>query len=261
MAERTRPTESEIEKLKKSIRKPGENPYAKICAYGRNGSGKTRLAASFPKVLIIDCNEEGDRSVKGQPGVRVLPARTWQRVGEAYWYLKDGNHPFESVALDTVTEMNGLALEFVLGEAEERDPTRERAQPDKRTWGRAGQLMRGMLLAYRNLPMHVIFCAQERRIRDQDTEELVEITVDLPNSSRGVAMGSVGILGRMMPQETRVKRGGKTRKEWIDRLVVAPNEIVQTKDRTAALGRVLRNPTGTKIIEAWASSPPRKEED
>ena len=261
MAEgRTRPSAKAIAQLKRDIRKPGETPYAKVCAYGRNGSGKTRLAASAPKVLIANFPEETDRSIKGVPGARVYEITSWEKVGVLYWYLKGGEHPFESVALDTITAMNSLALEFVMGEAEDRDPTRERSQPDKRTWGRAGQLMRGMLLAFYNLPMHTIFLAQERRIRDQDTEELLEITVDLPNSSRGVALGSVGVLGRMVPREVRTRHNGKVRKEWVDHLFLAPHEIVWTKDQTHSLGKVLREPTMSKIIEAWEANPPKPED-
>lgn len=260
-APKTKPSDRTIEALKKDIRLPGTNPYAKVCIYARNGGGKTRLAGSAPKCIILDCNEEGDRSIKGVKGVRVFPALNWERVGAFYWYLKSGNHPFESVAIDTVTGLNVLALDFVMNEAEERDPTRERAQADKRTWGRAGNLMRGMVYAYRNLPMHVIFCAQERRIRDQDTEELLEVTVDLPNSSRGAVMDSVGILGRMTPREVRVKRGGKIHKEWRDHLYLAPHEIIQTKDRTHSLGSVLRDPTMSKIIAAWEANPPVQEEE
>lgn len=259
-SERTKPPRSEIEALKRTIRKPGITPYAKVCAYGRNGSGKTRLAASAPKVIIANFPEEGDRSIKGVSGARIVEIHNWQQVGTLYWYLKGGNHPFQSVSLDTITAMNGLALSFVLGEADERDPTRERQQPDKRTWGRAGQLMRGMLLAYHNLPMHVIFCAQERRIRDQDTEELLEVTVDLPASSRGVAMGSVGILGRMVPREVRVKGKTGVKKQWQDHLVVGPHEVVQTKDQTNSLGTVLRNPTMPKIIQVWQDNPPQEED-
>lgn len=250
---RTAASRNDIAALKKQIRKPGGSGHAKVCVYGANGSGKTRFAGSGPATLLIDCNEEGDRSIQDNENVRVLPATRWQTVGDAYWYLKGGNHPFKAVALDTITEMNVLALDFVLNEAEERDPTREKQTPDKRTWGRAGQLMRGMLLAYRNLPMHVIFAAQQRIIRDEDTGEIIEITVDLPNSSRGTSMGCVGVLGRMLPQEVRVKVDGRTRKRFADHLIVGTSEIMRTKDRTNNLGQVVRNPTMPMIIEAWQS--------
>lgn len=250
---RTKPPAEDIKELVARIRSPGGTPYAKVCVYGVNGSGKTRFAGSSPKVLILDISEEGDRSIKGVRGARVLPITNWVDIGNTYWWLKAGKHPFESVALDTITAMQELALGFVLGEAEERDPTREKQMPDKRTWGRAGQLMKGMLLAYRNLPLHVVFTAQERRIIDQDTEELTELTVDLPNSSRGVAMGCVGVLGRMTPREVRVKSGGKVGKKWLDHLIVGPNELIRTKDRTGALPPVIRKPTMPDLIEAWQS--------
>lgn len=253
MAERTRPPSSEIEALKKDIQLPGSKPYARLCAYGRNGSGKTRLGASFPNVLIVDCNDEGDRSVKGVPGTRVIHCTNWHRVGVAYWYLKTARHPFESVSIDTVTEMNNLAMDFVLDEAENRDPTREKAMPDRRAYGRTATLMRGMLYAYRNLPLHVIFLAQERIIRDPDTEEILEITVDLPNGSRGAAMSGAGILGRLTPKRVRVREDGRVVKRWQDQLFVEPDEIVWTKDRTNLLRPVLKDPTGDKIIAAWNS--------
>lgn len=257
MARRTQPSSSEIEALKKEIRKPGSLPYVRIGAYGVNGSGKTRFAASSGlPTLLLDFNEEGDRSIKGKNHVRVLPIRSWDMLGNAYWWLKGGRHPFKVVGLDTITGMQDTAMDFVLGEAEDRDPTRERGAATKRDWGRTATLMRGMLLAYRNLPMHVIFLAQERRIRDEDTEQVVEITMDLPAGSRGTAMSSVGVLGRMIPKEVVVKKSGKKTREWRDHLMVAPHEIMRTKDRTNSLGPVLGNPTLTKVIKAWEANPP-----
>lgn len=250
---RTKPPSSEIEALKRRIRVPGSKEWLKICAYGPNGSGKTRLAGSAPKVLVIDINEEGDRSIKGMPGTRVIQVSTWEEIGRCYWYLQSGKHPFESVALDTLTEMQACALSFVLAEAENRDPTREKAMPDRRTWGRAGQLMRAMLVAYRNLPLHVIFTAQQRIVRDEDSGEIEEICPDLPNSSRGIAMGSVGILGRLMPREVRVRQDGKVRKVWRDQMMVGPHEIIQTKDRTGSLPPIISNPTIPDLIAVWNS--------
>lgn len=72
-------------------------------------------------------------------------------------------------------------------------------------------------------------------------------------------MGSVGVLGRMTPREVRVKKAGKVSKEWRDHLVLAPHEVIQTKDRTNALGGVLRDPTMPKIIEAWTGNPPEED--
>jgi len=230
------------------------DPFVKVLVYGRNGSGKTRFAASAPKVLLIDIHEEGTRSAKGT-GAMKFPKKgqiTWPQVGQVYWYLKAGNHDFDAVAIDTVTALNRLCLRMVMGEAEDRDPNRELGMPDRRAYGRAGELMREQLLAFRNLPMHVIFTAQERVITDEDGEEPVLHTPDLPAGSRGIAMGSVGVIGRIYRQEVKIrnKTTKKVTTRWEDRLLVGPHETYDTKDRTNNLGDVVRRPTMADIIAA-----------
>lgn len=230
------------------------SPYVKILVYGRNGAGKTRFAASAPDCLIIDVHEEGTRSARGS-GAKVFPDEgmiTWPDIGDIYWYLKAGKHPYKSVAIDTVTAMNRLCLRHVMGEAEDRDPNREIGLPDRRAYGRAGELMREQLLAFRNLPMHVIFTAQERVIKDEDTDEPVLHTPDLPAGSRGIAMGSVSIIGRIYRHEAKI-RNKKTKEittRWEDRMLVGPHEEFDTKDRTNNLGTVVRRPTMELVIEA-----------
>lgn len=227
------------------------DPYAKILVYGKNGAGKTRLAASAPNCLILDINERGTRSAKGS-GAKVWSVSKWTDIGEVYWALKAGDHGYESVAIDTLTAMQNLAMRFVMGEAEERDPNRESGMPDKRTYGRAGELMKTQLLQYRNLPMHVVFTAQERVITDEDTGETVFHTADMPAGSRSTALGCVGIIGRLFTREVKIrnKQTKKVTTKWADHMLVGPSEEYDTKDRTGNLGRVVKDPTIPKIINA-----------
>lgn len=236
-----------------------EDPV-KVLIYARNGVGKTRFAGTAPNVLIIDVDEKGTRSIRGS-GAKVRRVSTWEDVGFAYWYLRVAKHGFKTVAIDTITAMQNVCLNYVLGEAEERDPNRETSSPDKRAYGRAGKLMGQQLLAFRNLPMHVIFLAQERVITDDDTGEPILHTPDLPNSSRSVAMGSVGIIGRLYQSEVKKKVKGKTKSDWETRLLVGPHEEYDTKDRTGQLGTVVRNPTMSKVIAAWDARPDDDDEE
>lgn len=234
------------------------DPYVKILVYGQNGGGKTRFGASADDTLIIDVTEEGTRSVKMSGAMRfpeLGSTITWPDFGDIYWFLKAGKHRFKVVTIDTVTAMNRVCLKHVLGEAEDRDPNREIGMPDRRAYGRAGELMRSQLLAFRNLPMHVVFLCQERVISDEDTEEPILHTPDLPGGSRGIAMGSVGIIGRIYAEEVRVrnKTTKKVTSKWQDRMLVGPHEEYSTKDRTNALGTVIRNPTLPQIIKVWNS--------
>lgn len=63
-----------IELAKSKITTAGETfEHLKLLAYGKNGMGKTRLGASGPKPLLIDCNERGSLSVRHFPDVEVFP--------------------------------------------------------------------------------------------------------------------------------------------------------------------------------------------
>lgn len=256
MATRRRPpTQAEgVKRFKEGIQRVADvQSPVKMLVYSRNGIGKTTVAASFPKCLIIDIDEEGTRSVK-HTGAFVRQVRRWEDIGFAYWYLKAGKHPFESVAIDTVTAMQEVCMRMVMNEAEDRDPNREHGMPDKRVYGRAGKLMAAQMLAFRNLPMNVVFLAQERVSVDDDTGEPYWHGPDLPNSSRGALLGCVGVTMRLYKREVKVK--GRKKPLWEVRGLVGPHEEYETKDRTRELPHIVRNPTGAKIIEAWDSNPP-----
>ena len=115
--------------------------------------------------------------------------------------------------------------------------------------------MRSQLRSFRNLPMHVVCLCQERVISDEDTDEPVLHTPDLPGGSRGIAMGSVGIIGRIYSQEVKIRNKAtkQVTTKWEDRLLVGPHEEYSTKDRTNALGSVVRRPTMPGIISVWNS--------
>ena len=227
-------------------------PYVKLLAYGRHGSGKTRLAASAPSCLIVDINERGTRSARAS-GAKVIHVKKWADITYIYWYLRNGDHDFESVALDTITGMQHLCMKAVLKDQEDRDPTREPSMPDRRAWGKLAELMKPMLLNYRNLPLHVLFLAQERITGDEEEGDLMHVP-DLSPGSRGVAMGAVDVIGRMYQKEVRstkkVKGKKKEVKVWENRMLVGPHDQYETKDRTGALGRIVSNPTMPQIIEA-----------
>lgn len=224
--------------------------YAKILVYGRNKNGKTRFAATWPRVLICDIQEEGTRSARGS-GADVIEVNSFDEVGDVYWYLKAGNHKYRTIAIDTLTALQDAAQRKVLGEAEERDPTREHAMPDRRTYGRANQLVKQMVLEFRNLPMHVVFLAQERVEVDEETDEPALRTAQLSPGSRGTALGAVGLIGRIYLHEGKKGR-------WEARMLVGPHEEYDTGNRIE-LPRIIRNPTGKQIIKAWLANPPAEE--
>lgn len=241
--------QSRIKDVKRRIVPVNEvDPYLRILVFARNKKGKTVFGASGPKTLIIDINEKGTKSVSDSKA-DVFEAKTWEDMTYVYWFLRSGNHNYEVFVLDTVTQMQHMCLKFVLKESEDRDPNKDPSTPIQRDWLKMAELMKPMLLNFRNLPMHAIFLAQERNMDNDDGEN--ERVPDLSPSVRGTATASVDVIGRMFMKEVRVVDRAKKKetKRWMAFMLCGPHETYPTGNRIG-LPRVVRNPTVPMFIEA-----------
>lgn len=244
-ARRRRRGSTDIGKRVRSVDDVGD--YAKVLAFAENKVGKTTFAASAPKCIIVDINEEGTRSVAGRStGAQYISVREFDEIPEVYWWIKKRRKRYESVSLDTLTAMVHLAMRKTL--AERSKARSEPIQyPDQRAWGRVKELMMPQLLNFRNLPLHVVFTAQEKRWTDDDGD-LEAIVPDIPGASLGIAMGAVGVVGHL--SKVKPKKRADRGKKWPRRLLVGDHEIIKTGDRVG-LPRVLTNATMADIITAY----------
>lgn len=233
-----RSTSSKVDRAKlakskiKSVDKSFE--HLKALFYAQNGKGKTYLGASGPrKVLIVDCNERGTLSVSNFKGVDVFPVEVWTDIDLAYWHLHSAEHQYQTVVIDTVTSLAQLCMKFVLGDEASRDPTKDPEMPTKRDWGKVGELMRTVILNFRNLDMHVVFLAQERRgFTDDEDSDAPEVFPEVSPSIRTTLTASVDIIGRLYVKEvTRKGEGDKKQTVPSYRMQVGPSERYTTKNR------------------------------
>jgi phage nucleotide-binding protein len=219
------------------------DPFLKICVYGRNGVGKTTFAASAPgRTLIIDCNERGSLAVRDKPDVDFYPVEYWDQLDWVYWYLKAAEHPYQTVAIDTITSLATLGMKWVLGDENARDPSRDPQMPDKRHWGKLGEVMKTSIINFRNLPLNVVFCAQERVTTVEDDESggtIQEVHPELSPAPRSTLLAAVDIVGRLYVAET--EKDGKKVSER--RMLVGPHAKYVSKDRSGKLPRTVRNPS------------------
>lgn len=225
------------------------SPYLKLCVYGRNGVGKTTfIGSSELKTLIIDCNEKGTLSVRKRENVDVFSLEQWEQLDWVYWYLRSGDHEYQVAAIDTITGLAVRCMKWVLKEDALRDMSRDPLMPDKRHWGKLGEAMKDAVTRFRNLPMHVIFTAQEKTSTIEDDEAggtLLETHPELSPAPRSMLLGAVDIAGRLYTRE--VEKAGK--KEIERRMLVGPHPRYVSKDRTGQLGLVQRRPTLANFIE------------
>lgn len=172
--------------------------YIKGLLYGKNGTGKTYICGTFPGPrLFLDIRERGLKSVVGAEGdqqKRVVD--TFEMFQMAYWYLKSGKHGYQTVVLDNITNLQKLVLDYVMGKEENWDPNIDKDMPSRREYGYLSQFMQTWLINFRNLPMNVIFIAQEKSGEDSDIESS-EPTVypQLTTSVRGIIGGAVDFIG------------------------------------------------------------------
>lgn len=224
------------------------DPYLKILVYGRNGQGKTRFAASGGKTFVLDCNDHGTKSIRQRPG-KAFFAHSWEDVIFAYWFLKQGKHDYEVLAIDTITMMQNLCSTFVLKEMD-RSHLTDPKQASQREWGKVKQYMGPLLLDFRNLPMHVVFIAQQRTV-DNDDEERTEIVPNLSPGVRSYAMDAVDIIGRVQNRPFRRGRGKEEKVEWHSVLFTGETEDYITKDRDRYIEKgFMIDPTIPRIVEA-----------
>lgn len=221
----------------------GEDDWIKMVVYARNKVGKTRFACDSPlKTLVIDCNERGTTSVRQFKNADKYRVATWADLDAIYWLLRSGEHDYKVVIIDTITMLAIVCMKFVLKDDHDRDFNRDPHTPDQRSWGKLGEHLKDVIIKFRNLPMHVIFTAQEKRTDSEDEDGTItsEIHPELSPSPRSTLLSAVDIIGRMYVSDV-VNKKGKTIKER--RMLLGSHPKYVAGNRFDELRYIERNPT------------------
>ncbi len=144
----------------------------KLLLYGDVGAGKTSFAATAPNCLIISV--EGGEAALWRPPMALYPGTRIVRVQEfadmrtIYQNLRTrapGYEHFESVDLDSGSDLQDLCLYEVMARAEAINPKRPKGRPQRDDWQEVTNTLRRMIRRYRDLPMHLIITALYRNDR------------------------------------------------------------------------------------------------
>ena len=209
----------------------------KVGVYGKPGVGKTTFIAMAPKVLLIDCNEEGTLSIEDL-GIDVIYIKKFEDINLIYWFLAKGTHKYKTVGIDSITSLQAMGLKFVLDEAASLDLTKDPAMPDRRDYGKLNILMSDVIENFRNLPMHVIFSAHERTREEEDGD--IEVFPLMTPGVRSHFEGLMDIIGRLYTREVENESG---KRKIVRRMLVGPHDRYITKTRSKKLGSIIKDPT------------------
>lgn len=236
--------------------------------YGRSGTGKTTLAGSFPgKKLLLDIKDVGDDSLEGTPNIEVLDVTSWDEFEVAYWYLKKHPKEYDVLIIDTMSQLQQLAIRKVLtDEGKDADRAGDWGTMTKQMWGEVASLMKGWILHLRDLPMQVVFIAQDRVFNSGDDDDsssdlAPEVGPGLSPSIAKTLNAAVHVVANtfIRCREIRVKvkkpEKGKPPYKFVEKiefcLRVGPNPTFITKVRKAKailLPEVIVDPSYDKIM-------------
>ncbi len=135
----------------------------KTLIYGAAGSGKTQFAGTAPKIIWAAAENGLLTVAESKP--QYVDIRSVVDLQNLHNFLLKGEHKFETVVLDTITELNERIKE---GLSKGRG-----GQMQLRDWGTLSQTIKKILRDFMDLDMHVIFLAQEALTKDEDRIEKI----------------------------------------------------------------------------------------
>lgn len=232
----------------------------RVFIYGRNKQGKTRFTGTAPNVLVIDPERGTGETLTNQA---VWQIDSWTDLNEVWRYLQtpEAQDKYQWVGVDGLSRISNMALRFVMKLQEERDLDRVPGMVQQRDYGRAGELMKGLLFNFHALPYGVVYTAQERMEvpgafdeEDDDAEHAeARMVPDLPKGVRSSVNAIVDVIGRLytVKVEGTSKTTGKPVKGVQRRLWLAPSDSFDTGFRSGHRGipPYLKNPTVPSLVE------------
>lgn len=239
--------------------------------YGRSGTGKTTLSCTFPgPILLLDVKDRGTDSIDSdRDDVKVREIESWKDYEDTYWWLKKNPGAYKTVVIDTVTQLQQLAVIKVLEDSnKDTDKAGEWGTMTKQNWGTVSSMMKSAITNLRDLRgINKVFLAQDRtfNVDEEGSDEesfSPEVGPRLSPATMAHMNAEVSVIGntfiKMKVIKKKVKKAsGVVKVEEEEKPVyclrVGPNPVYITKVRkpkSRVLPDSLEDPSYSSIIEA-----------
>lgn len=206
--------------------------------HGESGAGKSYFAGTAPGPRLVLDAEGGSRFIKqnrrkvtwnplteeppkadGSWDACFVNVLSWKQLYAAYQWLASGKHDFNSVVLDSLTEVQKRLVDDIAGVE----------QPTLQDWGTIGRNLEDMIRKFRDLTFHetnpinvIMLCLSH--LRDNETRPFLKGQIEL------TLPAFVDVVGYLYT-EVSTTEGNK-----IDRkMLIEPVNNIIAKDRTGAL--------------------------
>lgn len=230
------------------ILKVTESPVLfNVLIYGESGAGKTTLAGSadqvpeMRKVLFLDV-EGGTLSLRSRyPNVDSVRIKSWDDMQAVYNELYLNNHGYNTVVLDSLTEVQKMSMDTIMKKLVEQHEDRDADVPGIREWNINIEQTRKFVRLFRDLPVNTIFTALSKADKNPRTG----VSRTKPYLSGKVADEVAGFLDIVAYLYTKEVDGSQKRM-----LLCGATQDNVAKDRTDKLDQVILEPTMLTIWNA-----------
>jgi len=144
-------------------------PNLKYLVHAPPGYGKTYLIRTLPGKTIVGSAESGLQSI-ADIDCDYLPIQSVSKLRELYSYLAGEDHEYDSLALDSITEIGEICLSEM--KKEHKD--------GRRAYGEMQEAIIKLLRAFRSLDMTVYFSAKQQR---ENTDQGLLRVPNMPGST------------------------------------------------------------------------------
>lgn len=238
-----------------------------MLVYGEHGVGKTTFAARAPDPLFVLIEPTGDDSLLGHPTAQKVEVFNWTDLEPVYAYLMQPatSKRFQTIVIDTLSEMQELAIRKVIGRTGRTDRSRlitdESKQLTMQQWGEVGRYMSEIIrkLILLSDRYHVILLGQLKMQTDERGNKY--LGPDLSPASIKPAERLLPIIGQLEsdPENETDLNGRIVGRKFRNRLTIIPTGDAEGKDRSSGLWvpahqklpAVMTNPDLSDIIAIY----------
>lgn len=223
-------------------------PKISVLAYGKAGSGKSILASTFPKPLIIDA--DGGHKVYESSGVfkdakYVRGSQCLIALQKAIKQIKEGTNEFETLVIDSLTALENKAVSQFKGLNSENWDTNLYTNRGHKlnydSWGAISGSTIALLSELRDYPVNVVIITQISVHNDAGREKYYP---ELVGKGQNESLHFADIVAYMEKVEDT---NGVAR---LLHLSSTENDSFQAKARSVqGYLKPIKNPTYKKLIE------------
>lgn len=242
--------------------------HKNVLIYGDSGSGKTVFAGSADDVLFISCERNGAASAKAfGSDAKVWRIKKWADLEDAYnWLMENPDHGFKWVVLDSLTQMQQMALRAILDDVVAENASRDLDVPAIQDHQKWQNMFKRFVLAFCDLDTNCLFTALALRADDEEGEPF--LTPDIAGKGYQISQyvcGQMSAYGYLKVVSAVVRdsegkpvkdKNNVIQREEFRRIIWKDTGKVRGKDRYNVLAPYTQDKTLQEISDMIDAGPP-----